>query len=116
MAPSTVPLWLSLALAFAFLFPAGVILLLVFSLILLRSLAREHLALHRHIHAALLGHQEVLDLPGHAAISQHENDPVGTHHESTEWEKKETKSRKMSRKVRARANSCYFYWTTKGSV
>lgn len=88
MITSTVPLWVSLALAF--LFPGDVILLLVFSIVLLSSLPWEHLTLHCDVHAAVLGHQEVLDLPGHTAISQHENDPVGTHHESTEREKKET--------------------------
>lgn len=91
MTASTVPVRLSLALAF--LFPDSV-LLFVFSIILLGSLAWEHLALHCDIHTALLGHQEVFDLPGHAAISQHENNPVGTHHESTGWQKKETQSKK----------------------
>lgn len=88
MITSTVPLWASLALAF--LFPSDVILLLVFSIILLSSLPWEHLTLHCDIQAAFLGHQEVFDLPGRAAVSQHEDDPVGTHHESTEWEKEET--------------------------
>lgn len=83
MITSTIALRLSLALAF--LFPSDVILLLVFSVILLSSLPWEHLTLHGDVHAAFLGYQEVFDLPGHTAISQHENDPVGSHHESIEW-------------------------------
>lgn len=92
MVTSTVALRVTLFLALAFLFPSNVILLLVFSIILLGSLSREHLTLHCDIRAAFLGHQEVFDLPGHAAVPQHENDPVGTHHESTEGKKKQIMS------------------------
>lgn len=80
--PGVVLLGVGLALTLTLLFP-NVILLLVFIVVLLCSLPREHLTLHRDVHAAFLGHQEVFDLPGHAAVPQHENDPVGTHHEPT---------------------------------
>lgn len=82
-AAGTVPLQVGLlafSLPLALLLGIDLILLLVFD-VLLGSLPGEHLSLHCDVHAAFLGHKEIFDLPGHTAIPQHEDDPVGAHHE-----------------------------------
>lgn len=73
--------FLALCLLLALLLAIDFILLLVFGIVLLARLPREHLSLHRDVHAAILGHEEVFDLPGQTAVPQHEDHPVRAHHE-----------------------------------
>lgn len=72
---------LALRLLLALLLSVHFIGLLVFAVVLFARLPGEHLSLHGDVCAALLGDQEVFHLPGVAAVPQHEDHPVGAHHE-----------------------------------
>lgn len=70
---------LALTLLFALFLGIDFTWLFIFVVVLLGCPPREHLPFHRDVHATLLGHKEIFHLPGHAAVAQHEDDPVGAH-------------------------------------
>ncbi len=71
----------ALSLLLALFLGINFVLLLRFSAVLLGSLTGKHLPFHSDVHAAFLGHKEIFDLPGHTAVPQHEDHPVGAYDE-----------------------------------